>query len=77
MMPHFVHTIRRPNVGTGTWSGQASTFKMAWWWHCQQDTARERTPFSRVLPRVIDQSQAGDVFDRLERLSVGDSASDP
>jgi hypothetical protein len=30
MMPHLVHTMRGPNVGTGTWSGQASTFKIAW-----------------------------------------------
>jgi hypothetical protein len=28
-------------------------FAAARWWHCQHDTASERTPFSRMLPRVI------------------------
>ncbi len=52
-IPHLVHTILGPKVGTRTWSAQASTLKIARWWHCQQDTSSERTPFSRMLPRVI------------------------
>jgi hypothetical protein len=53
MIPHLVHTMRGLNVGTGTWSGHASTFKTARWWHCQQDTKSERTPLARMLPSVI------------------------
>ena len=47
------HRHPGPKVGTRTWSAQASTLKIARWWHCQQDTSSERTPFSRMLPRVI------------------------
>jgi hypothetical protein len=48
MIPHRVHTMRGPNVGTGTSSAQVSALRMARWWHCQQDTSSERTPFARV-----------------------------
>jgi hypothetical protein len=53
MIRQLVHTMRGPNVGTGTSSAQLSALRMARWWHCQQDTASERTPFARTLPRVI------------------------
>jgi hypothetical protein len=53
MIPHFVHTMRGPNVGTGVSSGHRSTLRMARWWHCQHDTASDRTPLSRMLPSVI------------------------
>jgi hypothetical protein len=33
-IPHLVHTIRGPNVGTGTSSGQGALM-IARWWHCQ------------------------------------------
>jgi hypothetical protein len=33
MIPHRVHTMRGPNVGTGTWSGHGSALKIARWWH--------------------------------------------
>jgi hypothetical protein len=53
MIPHLVQTIRGPNVGTGTLSGYRSALRIARWWHRQQDTKSERTPFSRMLPSVI------------------------
>jgi hypothetical protein len=43
--PHFVHTIRDPNDGTGTSSGQREA--------SSTDTTSERTPFARTLPSVI------------------------
>jgi DNA-binding MarR family transcriptional regulator len=36
MMPHIVHTMRGPNVGTGTSSGQSSALKTTSRWQCQQ-----------------------------------------
>jgi hypothetical protein len=30
-MPHFVQTMRGPNVGTGTWSGQGAALTIASW----------------------------------------------
>jgi hypothetical protein len=60
MIPHRVHTMRGPNVGTGTWSGQGSALKIARWWHCQQHTSSDRTPLARMLPRVI----GGPAWDR-------------
>jgi hypothetical protein len=32
-VPHFEHSIRGPNRGTGTSSGQGSALKIASWWH--------------------------------------------
>jgi hypothetical protein len=52
MMPQRVHTIRGPNVGTGTSSDHWSALKIARWWHCQQYTSSDRTPFARMLPSV-------------------------
>lgn len=49
MVPQPVQTMRRPNHGTGTSSTQASTLSAPQWWHCQQHTASDRTPFARVL----------------------------
>jgi hypothetical protein len=53
MMPQFVHTMRGPNVGTGTWSGQRSALRIVLWWHCQHVTSSDRTPLARMLPSVI------------------------
>jgi hypothetical protein len=53
MMPHRVHTMRGPNAGTGTSSGQLSALRIARWWHIQQHTSSDRTPLARMLPRVI------------------------
>jgi hypothetical protein len=53
IIPHFVHTMRGPNVGTGTSSGQRSALSTAWWWHTQQHTSSDRTPLARMLPSVI------------------------
>jgi hypothetical protein len=50
-MPHLVHTIRGPNVGTGTSSGQGAALMIARCWHCWHDTSSDRAP--RMLPRVI------------------------
>jgi hypothetical protein len=49
MMPHRVPTMRGPNVGTGTWSGQRSALSTASWWHRWHDTASDRTPLARML----------------------------
>jgi hypothetical protein len=59
MAPHFEHSIRDPNSGTGISSGQGSALKIAAWWHFGQVTASERAPFARMLPSVIG-SPAGD-----------------
>jgi hypothetical protein len=53
MIPQRVHTMRGPNDGTGTSLGQASALMIARWWHCQQDTSSDRTPFARMLLSVI------------------------
>jgi hypothetical protein len=37
-IPQPVHTIRGPNVGTATSSGQRSTLSTAWWRQFQQET---------------------------------------
>jgi hypothetical protein len=57
-MPHRVHTMRGPNVGTGTSSGHGSALKIARWWHSQQHTSSDRTPLARMLPRVIGSAVA-------------------
>jgi hypothetical protein len=44
--------MRGPNDGTGTSSGHWSALSTAWWWQIQHYTASDRTPFSRMLPRV-------------------------
>jgi hypothetical protein len=31
MIPQRVHTMRGPNVGTGTWSGQGAALTIASW----------------------------------------------
>jgi hypothetical protein len=51
-MPQRVHTIRGPNVGTGTSSGHGSALMIARWWHCQQDTSSERA--DAVRPHVAE-----------------------
>jgi hypothetical protein len=53
IMPHLVHTMRGPNMGTGTLSGHRPAHRMARWWHCQHDTSSDRTPLARMLPSVI------------------------
>jgi hypothetical protein len=54
MIPQRVQTIRGPNkVGTGTSSGQGSELMIAEWWQTQHETLSKRTPFARMLPRVI------------------------
>jgi hypothetical protein len=53
MIPQFVHTIRSPNVGTGTLSGHGSALRIVLWWHTPQQTSSERTPLARMLPSVI------------------------
>jgi hypothetical protein len=50
MIPHLVHTILGPNVGTGTPSDHGAALRIARWWHA---SATYRTPFARILPRVI------------------------
>jgi hypothetical protein len=52
-MPQRVHTMRGPNVGTGTSSGQLSALSTASRWHGWHDTAIDRTPLARMLPSVI------------------------
>ena len=52
-MPQRVHTMRGPNVGTGTSSDHGSALMIARWWHCQHVTSSDRTPLARMLPRVI------------------------
>jgi hypothetical protein len=37
MIPHRVHTIRGPNVRTGTSSDHGPALRIARWWHCQHD----------------------------------------
>jgi hypothetical protein len=37
-----VQTIRRPNDGTGTSSGQGEASSTVSWWHLWHDTASER-----------------------------------
>jgi hypothetical protein len=41
-----------PKVGTGMSSGHRLALRIARWWHRQQETSSERTPFVRMLPRV-------------------------
>jgi hypothetical protein len=53
MILQRVHTMRGPNVGTGTSSDHRSALKIARWWHAQQHTSSDRTPLARMLPRVI------------------------
>jgi hypothetical protein len=45
--------VSSPKDGTGTLSGQPSGLRMARW-HSQQDTSSDRTPFARIVRRVID-----------------------
>ena len=44
-------TIERRTDATS--SGQGAALTIASWWHAWQDTASERRPFARMLPRVI------------------------
>jgi hypothetical protein len=53
MIPQRVHTMRGPNVGTGTRSGHGSALRIARWWHSEQHTSSDRTPLARMLPRVV------------------------
>jgi hypothetical protein len=53
MIPQFVHTIRGPDVRTGTSSDHGSALRIARWWHCQHDTSSDRTPLARMLASVI------------------------
>jgi hypothetical protein len=55
-IPRRVHTIRGPNVGTGTSSDHGSALMIARWWHCQHDTSSDRTPLARMLPSVTARS---------------------
>jgi hypothetical protein len=52
-MPQRVHTMRGPNVGTGTSSDHGSALMIARWWHTQQHTSSDRTPLARMLPSVM------------------------
>jgi hypothetical protein len=52
-LPHLLHRIRGPNDGTGTSSGHPSTLTSVWWPQALQVTNSPRTPFWRMLPRVI------------------------
>jgi hypothetical protein len=52
-LPHWLHRMRGPNEGTGTSSGHASTFTARSWPQWRQVTSSPRTPFWRMLPRVI------------------------
>jgi hypothetical protein len=49
-IPHLVHTVRGPNDGTGD---HGSALRIVLWWHTQQHTSSDRTPFARMLPSVI------------------------
>ena len=55
-----VQTMRGANDGTGTASGRGSVLNTPAWWHSRHSTAIERTPFSRMLPRVMGVFGAGD-----------------
>jgi hypothetical protein len=48
-LPHSVHPMCRPNDGTGTSSGQASTLTVVLWPQARQVVKSERTP--RLCPR--------------------------
>jgi hypothetical protein len=50
--PHFVHTMRDPNTGTGTSSGHGAALMIARWWLASM-THRATARRSRVLPWVI------------------------
>jgi hypothetical protein len=52
-IPHRVHTIRGPNVVTGTSSDHRSPLRSARWWHTRQHTLSDRTALARMLPSVI------------------------
>jgi hypothetical protein len=65
-IPQFVHTIRGPKVGTGTSSDHRSALMIARWWHTQQHTSSDRTPFARMLPSVLGS------IGSLMRLAAGD-----
>jgi hypothetical protein len=53
MVPHFVHTMRGPNVGTVRSPARWSTFKSTSCRHCWHWTASDRTPSSPVLESII------------------------
>ncbi len=52
-LPHRVHRMRRPNDGTGTSSGQASTLTSVLLPQARQVAKSKRTPRLRMLPSVI------------------------
>ncbi len=52
-LPHRVHRMCRPNDGTGTSSGQASTLTSVLLPQARQVAKSERTPRLRMLPNVI------------------------
>ena len=48
-----MQTVLGPHVGMGTSSGHRSALMIARWWHTQQHTSSDRTPFARMLPSVM------------------------
>jgi hypothetical protein len=52
-LPHRVHRMCRPNDATDISSGQRSTLTSVWYPQALQVTSSPRTPFRRMLPRVI------------------------
>ena len=57
--PHRVHTMRGPNVGTGTSSDHGSALRIARRWHCQHDTSSDRTPFGAAAADVTAMGLSG------------------
>jgi hypothetical protein len=51
MMPHRVHAMRGPKVGTGTSSGHGSALMIAGWW--------SRTPLGHGLDQVFEARHRG------------------
>ena len=56
---HRVQTTRRRKARTSAASDHSSATRTASWWHSSQVTASDRTPSSRMLPRVMRGPGAG------------------
>jgi hypothetical protein len=51
--PTITTTVPNSSASARQASGHRSALTIVSWWHCQHDTASDRTPLARMLPRVM------------------------